>query len=419
MIFKYFSLIVISLALALTISAMTDNENKDPDVRSKETAKGPGAVGGGQLEEVDTGEEDPFDAFQARFQTLSQRDRRRTIERLSAEFHLADASSHGHHHDDSDHIEPGHVAGPQSNIQTINVETNTTKRLRPFSGAKKPSNGETDYYHWRKGAIRIVKDREMTPAVKKRIVLQSLSGKAEATADLIQDKPVSEIVKILDSIWGSTSVGGDLLADFWQICQTEETASEYLNTLFIKISEVIAEEGLPMEDLSKTLLKQFLRGTTDEDLLSKLNLQEKVENPPDFPDLFSLVRRTEALRTQRALRHKSSKVARTQQATVESNDDQSEQAQLIKRVAKLEEELRMSYVSDDVTPASGANSTVVQLQQRVAQLERRNFKVRGFCYRCGEDGHFATDCENPPNKELVSKKRDARQKARLSKQGNC
>ena len=403
---------------------MSENETKDQDVRPKETSKEKGAVGGGGIEVVDNGEEDPFDAFQARFRTLSQQDRRRTIERLSAEFQLSDASSPGHHTDDPDHVEPGQAAGPQGNIQTINVETNTTKRLRPFSGAKKPANGETDYYHWRKGAMRIVKDREMTAAVKKRIVLQSLSGKAEATADLIQDKPVSEIVTILDAIWGSTTVGGDLLADFWQIYQTEETASEYLNTLFIKISEVIAEEGLPMEDLSKTLLKQFLRGTTDEDLISKLNLQEKVDNPPDFPDFFSLVRRTEALRTQRALRHKSSKVARANQATVESSDHLNELAQIMKRVAKLEEELQgasFSHVSDgDTAQQSGSDSsTVVQLQQRVAQLEKRNLKVRGFCYRCGEDNHFATECENPPNKELVMKKRDARQKARLSKQGNC
>lgn len=29
----------------------------------------------------------------------------------------------------------------------------------------------------------------------------------------------------------------------------------------------------------------------------------------------------------------------------------------------------------------------------------------GYCYRCGEDGHIKTNCENPPNSALVAAKK--------------
>ena len=62
-------------------------------------------------------------------------------------------------------------------------------------------------------------------------------------------------------------------------------------------------------------------------------------------------------------------------------------------------------------------SEIVQLQQRMANLERKVPMVRNhniFCYRYGEDAHLATDYQNPPNKKLVEQKVAERRKRRTN-----
>ena len=40
--------------------------------------------------------------------------------------------------------------------------------------------------------------------------------------------------------------------------------------------------------------------------------------------------------------------------------------------------------------------------------------MKKFCYKCGQDNHIATNCTNPPNKDLVREKVDARKKLNLN-----
>ena len=63
---------------------------------------------------------------------------------------------------------------------------------------------------------------------------------------------MKEILLILDKMYGSVADGDDLLAEFYQLHQaTNQTASEYLNGLFIHLSEVITKGALQMSDLPK------------------------------------------------------------------------------------------------------------------------------------------------------------------------
>ena len=146
-----------------------------------------------------------------------------------------------------------------------------------------------------------------------------------------------------------------------------------------------------MGELNRTILGQFIRGINGEELLNKLRLEDLVDSPPSFPDLLAAVRREESRRTERRLRHK--KQAKAQ----------------------------MSIVSDrSVEEVSGVKqpqfTEVHQLQQKVKELEKqvnsfsqeKKVNRRGFGYRCGLDGHFATECENKINKSLVEEKAQAR-----------
>ena len=443
------------LLCSLLVCVLTMSESEG--AKEKQSTEN-GAVGGnGENTEKESGkadkdselslpeplkDNDPFDEIMTRMNSLSAKDRRRTLGRLSnvygqeillpplGEKETIDISAHSIVHEAN--------RNPQiPSAAPVTVET-TNRKLKPFSGKKgKLPNGEVDFKHWRREAVTLVNDTEISEATKKRLLLKSLQGDAEDSVELIKDLAVTEILTILDKLWGSTVDGDDLKAEFYQILQLkDQTTSEYLNTLFIHISEVITYDGFKMAELPKELLKQFIRGTSDEDMLSKLRLEEQEDNPPDFPDLFAAVRREESRRTERRLRQKKHTKVLQQAANVlevpsldtgSAVQNHDEVRQLKLRIDKLEgqqgsQSVMTSSMQDDV-PSSP--ELVQQLHQRINQLEHalgRPNQVRSrnfFCYRCGEDAHFATDCNNPPNKELVQTKRSKRKSQFQSQnQGN-
>ena len=100
---------------------------------------------------------------------------------------------------------------------------------------------------------------------------------------------MKEILAILDKLYGSVADGNDLLASFYQqYQQSGQTASQYLNQLYVLLGDIIKSGCVNRNKLPKTLLDQFIRGISDEELLYKLRLEEKLQSPPDFPDLSSL-----------------------------------------------------------------------------------------------------------------------------------
>ena len=209
--------------------------------------------------------------------------------------------------------------------------------------------------------------------------------------------------------------GEELLIDFYNIIRKEkQTLSEYISDLYIELGDVVKHGGLHLDHVNKTLLKQFIRGCCDDDLLVKLRLEDEVSNPPQFPDLIARIRREEARRTGRRLLSK--KQARSQAVVVEEPAaDEAEVELLRRRVAQLEAAASKAEPQPAPTPVAMVTTSpeVAQLQHRLAEVEDK-LKVRQnsniFCYRCGQDAHMATECQNPPNKALVQEKREARKK---------
>jgi hypothetical protein len=292
---------------------------------------------------------------------------------------------------------------------------NTPRKLKNFSGSNKLGPGEIDFTHWKRAAMRIVDDRELSEARMRTIVTQSICGIAEDAIDLYRDHSVRDIIDLLDKIFGSTTDGHDLLADFYQIFQAQnQSTSDYLNNLYIQLCEVVKQGGLHMNEVTPTLLRQFQRGTTDEEMLLKLRLDSE-EVPPEYPQLIVSVRREEARRTQRRLRAR--KVVRSSAATTDGAattspprraDDKPESGNM----PSGDEVLKLKH---RVAELEAQNRDVSVLAQKVEMLQSRNQR---FCYRCGEDGHMAFDCRNPPNKALVEEKSAARRKARGNRSEN-
>ena len=163
----------------------------------------------------------------------------------------------------------------------------------------------------------------------------------------------------------------------------------------------MTHEGLDMMQVPEELVRQFKRGTTDEDMLLKLRLDDFHPGAMDYPGLIARVRREEGWRTEKQLR--LCKVcSNTLSATLDvsehndakpTTDTSAEVKALRERVAELE-----------------AKQDVNALAQWVKHLETSVCKSTMCCFRCGKDGHVAYDCTNSPNKELVEEKRAARRR---------
>ena len=420
---------------------------KDLQVKSTEGEQADAAMGGGTPSSV----EEEVDELHERLVKLSRKDRRRTMERLATfypdeglgsverppdvreknqgEYSLSfvpKAISDDKYTSSFTTSTSGHRSGSTQNTRSNIVVENNYKKLKIFSSKSKPGSGELDYRHWRRAAVRVVEDEDLSRARKKQLILDSLQGKAEDIVDFSREQSVKDILDLLDCNFKALVDGDDLLADFYQMIQEEkQSASEYLSDLYIELTEIVKEGGTSMGQMQKLLLNQFIRGTRDEEMLTKLRLDEQKYNPPNFPSLMSAVRREECKRTERKLRHKkgsgarSSVVTASRETVAEPADPEVDRLQ--RRVNKLEtmcsklEAMPFPEEESDELEALPIQPEVAQMQRRLAQLEEKVDKVRSrtiFCYRCGEDGHLATDCSNAPNKSLVLEKVEKRNQRR-------
>jgi hypothetical protein len=381
-----------------------------------------GAVGGGvKPKELPAPPADPdFEALRERLEKLNKQDRRRTLSRLSKMFAVEEVLAQQNPselHDsplaNDQNFDNVLLPGAQNwqGQASVVVHQSDKRTLPRFSGADKLGQSEVTFRRWQRAATRLVEEESITDDKKKDTIFRSLQGKADDIADLHRHKTASEILNVLEKKYGGTIDGDELLVDFYQILQgKEQTAGDYLSDLFVELGEVVKFDGLAMDQMPKVLLKQFIRGTTDEDMLTKLRLEDKIDNPPQFPDFISSIRREESKRTERRLRHK--KQAKVQASIAKQEVEDPETLRLRQRVVELE---AIAAKLPATPPASDSPSEVVQLQQRMAEIEKKFSTVRGrnvFCYRCGEDAHLATDCQNPPNRKLVEEKVAERRKRR-------
>ena len=365
-----------------------------------------GAEGGLPQSEVDD-----MDVLIKRMQGLKKDERRRTLQRMSLmdkEIDYSEFSQEGH----------GHAQVQSPPVQTAHYTLDTTPRkIKNFSGAEKVGNGEVDYRHWRRAAARVIDDNDLTDSKKRLILLQSLVGAAEDAIDLHRQVSPRILIDILDKFYGTTTDGHDLLAEFYQCFQLPgQTAGEYLGKLYVCLCEVVQRDGLSMGALPETLVRQFVRGTSDEELLVKLRLEEAVDDPPDFPDLIARVRREEARRTERRLRLK--KVVRANVTQISSDSVVGPDQTTVPPISNRAEQDEVARLQRRIAELEGADRDVNLLAQRVNQLETqvRPESRKYFCFRCGIDGHLAYDCVNPANRILVEEKSKARRENR--RQGN-
>lgn len=277
----------------------------------------------------------------------------------------------------------------------------TPRKIKNFSGSVKMAPGEVDYCHWSRAVTRVLEDKDLTESRKRAIILQSLTGKAEDDIDLYRQESLERILEVMGKLYGNTADGHELLANFYQQVQSpSQSTSDYCSTLYRDMCEIIKAGVVRMDEMPLVLLRQFVRGTSDEEVVNKLQLEDHLDRkePIAFPDLLNKIRTQEARRTEKKLRLRKTVKLQTAKASVETPEDERKQEgeleALRRRIAELEAE----------------QSEVHMLAQKVRELEQK--KSRIFCYRCGVDGHIASRCMNDPNPTLVEEKMKQRRSRR-------
>lgn len=321
--------------------------------------------------------------------------------------------------------------------EDFNAQMNTPFRLRPFSGRCPHPNNEVDYESWRSSVELLLKDPRQPDSCKSRRLLESLSSPA---VDLVKhiptESPPSTYLKILDSAFGTVEDGDDLFAKYLNTVQNNgEAPSSYLQRLQVMLNTTFIRGGVPAGELDKQLLKQFIRGCWDNELIAELQLEQKRQIPPNFSELLLMLRTAEKRRTAKMSRMKQHlnttkpKVFSNYQGaqsqsperdTSKTVDPLSEIQDLKKQIANLQSHLaslKNKKDSNSKVKSKSTNSTKTKVppesfktpkpqpSEQKSEPHPRNRPKPWYCFRCGEDGHIKPQCENEPNSPLVAEKR--------------
>ncbi len=300
------------------------------------------------------------------------------------------------------------------------------RRLKHFSGRQPTPGNEVNFMTWRLLVLQYLEDETVHDPELKTCILESLSGPA---LDMVQPcilnrtSTAQDVFKLLDTMYGKVETGYELVIKFYEMIQTpKQSASDYLQTLYIHLVEAVEQGGIQRGDQDRYLTRQFLRGCRDEYVLSKLDLQES--NPLPFTDLLRLIRATEATRQERLARFGKSAVCASLDV-----DDRSEAGSLKDYVSDLERQVKDMAVQNKSRSAAvnDLTSQVQQLQVGASKergatsavptsQQKKQKKFHGFCYRCGKDGHVAWKCKCTANPSLVQENLAQAEKKRKSQQ---
>lgn len=302
------------------------------------------------------------------------------------------------------------------------------QRLRAFSGRSPRLQNETDYDAWRSGVELLLQDPAVSDLHRSRKIFDSLlPPAADMVKHLRPDTPPAVYLQTLDSAYGTVQDGDELYAKFMDTFQDAgEKSSHYLQRLQVGLNQAVKRGGVLNKDFDRHLLTQFCPGCWDNSLITELQLKQRKHNPPSFADFLLLLRTEEDREAAKAIRmkqHLSSSRSRAathaQYAYTNSGEEGEITAltnvtqQLAQQVADIQKQLviltaaQTSLRSSQSAASKTTSGRKLGEGQRAGKPSKNPSSVSkpGYCYRCGEDGHIKTHCENPPNSTLVSTKR--------------
>nr|XP_023659188.1 uncharacterized protein LOC111839473 [Paramormyrops kingsleyae] len=330
------------------------------------------------------------------------------------------------------------------------TEGGSYKRLRVFSGVLPTPGGEDSFEQWKEQALLFIEESDCSEREKRRRLVESLRGPAfeivKAARTAKADITPAECVASLDDAFGSAESGEDLYFAFRLLQQqADEKLSGFLRRLEQSLLRVVERGGVAPAWAATARIEQLLRGAKYSELmLVNLRLRERKGNPPTFLQLLKEIRTEEEYEVSRTkigtsvsygsvqmsrespqsaiqslkleVKELKSLVSAAAVRTVPSQTEgagagvtrtgvvdlrqESEIAALKKQVKRLQDKLNNKMTDN----RSSVPISAVEAPKRASNSSRSPTDDERFCYRCGENGHFAAKCQNLGDQAKVIKR---------------
>ncbi|XP_054882762.1 paraneoplastic antigen Ma3 homolog [Poeciliopsis prolifica] len=297
-------------------------------------------------------------------------------------------------------------------VRNADLTGSTSLRLRTFSGRlPKPSN-EADFESWRSQIESLLADPSFPALHITRKITESLSSPA---ADLVKGLSPNTLpailLNILDSAFGTVQDGEELYAQYLNILQNPgERPSSYLQRLLLTLNTVVKQGGISPADINKHLLKQFCRGCWDNTVITKLQLEQKKDNPPSFSDLLLLLRTEEDRQYAKESLMKKHMGTSKQKVHIQSQSacpcghsaPNEELKEMKKELQKLQQQMSQLLSKKSSTEFK---SMPTQKKSYSSSPQSKTKPKPWYCFNCGEDGHLSSSCTSKANPSLVEQKK--------------
>jgi hypothetical protein len=317
---------------------------------------------------------------------------------------------------DQDEVDDEDLENGKRKGKTFVVEERTRiGRLKNFSGRKPLPNNEVDYSTWRLLVLQHLNDPSVRKQELKAAMIQSLSGQAldMMQPHIINPRATPDVMfGFLEDVFGDRKDGRELLINFYGELQSRtQPASEYLQSLYVKLTEVTYRDGINPIDFDLHIRDQFSRGCHDDTLLQKL-MADPNYGKYRFTDLVGKVRMEEI---RMADRHKRFASVTSSSAQNVPNQRTSSARTMLQSQVRPNQSYGQVGNSGNAQVANSQQQNVNSSVNRSNGVNRpnsedrqgftpRRFRRRKFCYRCGEDDHIANGCQNQHNPQLVQDK---------------
>lgn len=337
----------------------------------------------------------------------------------------------------SDHLNPPEVQRVvvEHIVKSTDLpsQLHSSAKLRPFSGRVPSPNFEVDYDTWRSSVEFYIADTTIhSTQLVRKIVDSLLPPAANVVKSLGPQSTPRAYLDLLDSAYATVEDGDELFAKFLSINQNSgEKPSSYLHRLQTVLSKAVKMKAISVNDADKQLLRQFCRGCWNNSLITTLQLEQKKDNPPTFSELLLLLRTEEDKQTAKANRMKqhlgfTKPKAQSQAHNVcfPEGDEYDLPApvstqpsaiqQLQKQIVDLQAQIAaLSHLKEGKSDKDKAAKKKTKPKEDLVSTRQPPTKPvyatkkpkPWYCFRCGEDGHIARSCSDPPNPTLVEAKR--------------
>ena len=324
------------------------------------------------------------------------------------------------------------------------------RRLRVFSGRPSFPQGETDYESW-SYQVEQLRNSELGEVGQRRIILQSLTHPALGLIRSLGKSPsIQQILDVTEVVYGPSADCHTLLLKFHDSLQgADETATCYLQRLQRLLRRVVDSGEIAGENEFRDLLRQFCRGSYEDQLITNLCLESAPDRFDEFCGLLAAVHNEEIRRNDKSARlarvaapkSKTKAVALSetvQQQVPASNgqrsskpDGQSLQKTLTDALAlqteaiitgikalglghgngETMEEKATGGARGKRSPAEASGESKHYTGQSRTGIPQQQTQRRAYyCYNCGRDGHMLKACNNPTDIALVQRRLSGQKK---------